>query len=389
MKIDIFTIYVFLLCLACAFGMVWAIVWRAYAHVAGVSAWAASSLCLACAGAFLVAHGLSGDEDVSLAARICITFGLCLFWVGARRFTGQSAAWPMVAAIVAADLVFALATQGRAVAQSIGFSVSGAVVFGLVIQTLLPHVATSPAARLSVLSLAVAILGEGLRAVIVVMFAMDVLPETLSRPIGLFAVICMSFGIVTCHFGFILAVMERVRFELSTLVVVDELTGLASRRHFLSQLGIELGRAQRTGRAFCLLVVDVDAFKAINDAHGHAAGDLCLRRFGEIASTRLRRRDVVARLGGDEFGIILPETRLDEAMRVAEDLRLAVRESPALYKEQEIVLAVSIGVTEWDPLRASTIEDLVGDADRALYWAKESGRDRVAFFPGPMQPVTE
>ncbi|MEP9377697.1 GGDEF domain-containing protein [Aquabacter sp. CN5-332] len=384
MKIDLYTIHVFLLCLAGAFSIAWFVLWRTYPHVRGIMWWAFSVAVLTLGGIFVVRNYVQGGYAFLVIGHLLVAFGFTLMWVGARRFYGLDAPWLGVALINAVGCAALLAAGEHVVLLNLVYSVSAAVPFALVVRTLLPHVSSSLAARLAAAALVVAIVGEILRFLTVAAYASDTIPATLTRPVALFGVLAIAFGWTVCMFGFVLCLMERVRAELSALVAVDELTGLASRRHFQDRLVQERARAHRTGRPFCLLVLDFDGFKAINDAYGHAAGDLCLRRFGEIASARLRRSDLIARIGGDEFGIIMPETRLEEALHAAEGLREALRAQTVSWKDRQIVLAASIGVTEWNPARGQSIEDLVSDADRALYRAKEDGRDRVAAFPAAL-----
>lgn len=384
MKIDLYTIHVFLLCLAGAFAIAWCILWRSYPHVRGIVWWTLSVVLLTIGGIFVLRNYLLGGYGFLVTGHVLVALGFSLMWVGARRFYGLEAPWLGVAVINAVNLAALVAAGEHVVLLNLIYSASAAAPFALVVRTMLPHVSYSLAARLSVAAMVVAIVGEIIRFLIVAAYATDTIPGTLTRPVALLGVLAIAFGWTTCMFGFVMCLMERVRAELAALVAVDELTGLASRRHFQDRLIQEHARAHRAGRPFCLLVLDLDGFKAINDAYGHAAGDLCLRRFGEIISARLRRSDVIARMGGDEFSVIMPETRLEDALRAAEDLRGALRTETVRWKDRQIVLAASMGVTEWNPARGQSIEDMVSDADRALYRAKEGGRDRVASFPASL-----
>ncbi len=126
------------------------------------------------------------------------------------------------------------------------------------------------------------------------------------------------------------------------------------------------------------MILDLDGFKAINDAHGHAAGDASLRRFGGIVAQWMRHGDVAARMGGDEFGVLLPSAQLAEGLRRAEELRAAVRRESVQWDGRTLPLSVSIGVAQWDPQTRTRQDDLTAEADRALYKAKQEGRDCVA-----------
>ncbi|HEX8721031.1 MAG TPA: diguanylate cyclase [Pyrinomonadaceae bacterium] len=163
----------------------------------------------------------------------------------------------------------------------------------------------------------------------------------------------------------------------------DHLTGLANRRRFERQLEREVARTERYGRPFCLLIVDVDNFKEVNDTYGHDAGDEVLRCVANVIQSGTRGIDTGARIGGDEFAVILPETSLERGMEVAERLRSAVsaREAGAPCR-----VTASLGVAEL-PSCAGTQDELRAAADSALYEAKRAGRDRAACAPANPTPA--
>jgi diguanylate cyclase (GGDEF)-like protein len=154
----------------------------------------------------------------------------------------------------------------------------------------------------------------------------------------------------------------------------DHLTGLANRRRFERQLEREVARTERYGHPFCLLLVDIDDFKDVNDTYGHEAGDEVLRRVANVIQSGTRGIDTGARIGGDEFAVILPETPLARGMEVAERLRSAIA---ALDGEPHGPVTASLGVAEL-PACARTQDELRAAADGALYEAKRAGRDRAA-----------
>lgn len=167
--------------------------------------------------------------------------------------------------------------------------------------------------------------------------------------------------------------MER---ELIRLATTDPLTGIANRRRFLDQLGMELQRIKRFGQPATMLMLDIDHFKQVNDGYGHAVGDSVLRHFAELTQQSLRRIDLFGRLGGEEFGILLPGTALEGAIEFAERLREQVAETPASSEKGEIRLTVSIGAAEFDSVDPSP-DSILARADVALYRAKGGGRNRV------------
>jgi two-component system cell cycle response regulator len=166
--------------------------------------------------------------------------------------------------------------------------------------------------------------------------------------------------------------------ESQRLATTDPLTGLMNRRAFVAALGEELGSAQRNGRVrqTCVLLLDVDHFKAINDGLGHAAGDRVLASLGALLRERVRAPAIAARWGGEEFVIALPETGLDAAAELGEGLRRAI-EALAVHADdgRAIPITASIGVAPMSP--GDGLDRAIDRADRAMYAAKVAGRNRV------------
>ncbi len=173
----------------------------------------------------------------------------------------------------------------------------------------------------------------------------------------------------------------RSQMRLAEGALQDPLTGLYNRRHLEERLGSELAAAQRHGRPVSLLMCDVDHFKAINDAHGHLAGDEALKMVAFVLRGAVRKEDVLARYGGEEFVIIARETTLGGAESLAERIRRAVERSRCAWQGQDLGVTVSIGVTvsvgATEFVSGRTERELIEGADRALYLAKQAGRNRV------------
>lgn len=165
--------------------------------------------------------------------------------------------------------------------------------------------------------------------------------------------------------------------QLEVLSSTDPLTEAANRRHFMPILEREIVRSVRYDHPLSLLTLDVDEFKAVNDHLGHHVGDLVLRQLADTCRASIRATDTLARLGGDEFALLLPETDIAGALELAETLRTAVKSTPPVGIDGETVsYAVSIGVTQ-ARLGETTAFPMLRRADKALYEAKQSGRDRV------------
>ncbi len=178
------------------------------------------------------------------------------------------------------------------------------------------------------------------------------------------------------HAERLLDLFHRRERELIRLASTDPLTGLANRRAFFDTLEIEVARSRRYARPLALLMIDVDGLRAVNDTRGHPAGDKLLAALAAILREGVREVDLPARYGGDEFAVLLPETTLDGAAIAAERLRVAV--AGASF-DDGLALTLSLGVAATPPLDPEG-ENLVAQADAALYRAKNSGGNRVALI---------
>ena len=159
----------------------------------------------------------------------------------------------------------------------------------------------------------------------------------------------------------------------------DPLTGLPNRRAFLPEADGALERSRRSGKPVSVAIGDLDRFKRINDTRGHAAGDRALVAVAAAIRAGVRNQDAVARWGGEEFVVLLPDTDLAGAAHVAEKLRAAVAALPVTFDDEPMALTVSFGVAQQVP--GAPFDRTLAAADRALYRAKEEGRDRVVLEP--------
>jgi diguanylate cyclase (GGDEF)-like protein len=157
----------------------------------------------------------------------------------------------------------------------------------------------------------------------------------------------------------------------------DALTGIFNREHFEECLRSEMAYARRHETSVGLLLFDLDFFKAVNDTHGHPAGDAVLRHVTALVSRKLRTEDVFARVGGEEFAVIVRGTTLRRLARDGERLRVAVSTSPAHFDGRQIPVTISVGCATSDCTTSPTDQSLVDLADQRLYRAKQTGRDRV------------
>jgi len=185
-----------------------------------------------------------------------------------------------------------------------------------------------------------------------------------------------------------LSVAERARVlevqagTLAKLAHTDPLTGLINRRGFVEIYTSEISRARRYKRSLVVAMMDLDHFKNINDRYGHAGGDAVLKSFASIARAALRTHDVICRYGGEEFCVLMPETKMRGAMRVAERARDAIEKMNVMHEGEPIAVTVSIGVASAfeDDDEDCTEEALLERADKALYRAKAAGRNCVVSY---------
>jgi diguanylate cyclase (GGDEF)-like protein len=173
---------------------------------------------------------------------------------------------------------------------------------------------------------------------------------------------------------------RRARDAAIRLSTVDPLTGLFNRTFFFAALDREIARSARSNRGFCLLMMDLDELKAINDRQGHYVGDRVLHGVGEAIRTRVRRIDTAARYGGDEFVVLLPETDPTGAYVLAEKVRIGVTELQVSVPGAELRPSISVGVVSY-PDDGRTSDELMISADQAMYASKRGGKNRVMGFP--------
>ena len=192
-------------------------------------------------------------------------------------------------------------------------------------------------------------------------------------------------GATTLKFVWADELEARWQMKIAEGALQDPLTGLYNRRHLEERLASELASAQRHGRPISVLLVDVDHFKTVNDQHGHLAGDEALKMISFVLRGAIRKEDVLARYGGEEFVVLARETGLAGARALAERVRKAVERSRCAWQGHDLGLTVSVGVTvsaahaEYVPGRSD--RQLIEGADRALYLAKQGGRNRVVATP--------
>src|ERR1700738_1621089 len=380
-----------------ALGLIWAYVMRSYPKFEAARFWTGSAFGGA-AGAALASLRVVVDSLLPLlAGGTVLIFAACLAAMGIKRFYDQQVTWRGTALITGlsfAGLSFFIVAYDSSSMRVLIYSVAQSLPLALTLKLLLSRRdgRPNPAARLP---RTVAIL-------IVAIYALRVAGNLLRiggefsfvnfSPLQSALFLVLIFLSMAWNFGFLLMAIDRLRNEVADLALLDDLTGVGNRRHLLQRLTEECARSERSGQPFALLVIDLDGFKAINDTHGHAAGDACLQHFTLMTQTRLRPNDMLARSGGDEFCVVLPASTLREAAVIARRIVDVCRDDAEGCAGNDIAIAVSIGVAQWTRETGTFPDRLIAAADHALYAAKKEGKNRYAVYdpaPPPLQPEPE
>lgn len=168
--------------------------------------------------------------------------------------------------------------------------------------------------------------------------------------------------------------------EMRRLAMIDDLTGIMNRRAFLSKADYVISVANRSRMGLALVYIDLDNFKAINDLHGHAAGDEVLKCFASVAAGIVRKSDVVGRLGGEEFAILVYGASKEAARQLIEKLLAEIRDTQVVASGNRIRFTASAGLAYLDAKERKSVEQLLAQADNALHHAKLAGKDRVTIY---------
>jgi diguanylate cyclase (GGDEF)-like protein len=378
-----------------ALGLIWAYVARAYPKFEAARYWTAAAVLQA------VGAGISMLRDVMdpplplIGGGTMMIFASCLAGMGVTRFYDKPVSWPAAIAtsvVSGIGVTWFLVVVDDMPARILIYSLGQSTPIVMMLPLLLAKQdgRENPGAHLA------AIVASMLLGVHVIRSSAALLgfggPITAVNFNGLQAalILALVFLAMAWNFGCLLMAIERLRNEVADLALLDDLTGVANRRHLLQRLTEECARSERSGQPFSLLVIDLDGFKTINDTHGHAAGDACLQHFTLMAQTRLRPGDLLARTGGDEFCVVLPASSLREAASIARRVLAVCRQDAAACTGNDIPIAISIGVAEWDRSVGRCPDHLIAHADHALYAAKKNGKNDFAVYdPAPPLSLEE
>ena len=197
-------------------------------------------------------------------------------------------------------------------------------------------------------------------------------------------------GVEDCIWLKELAALRAENDALRSQVIRDPLTGLHNYQFFEENLDAEMQRTLRTGRPTCLVIIDLDLFKRVNDERGHEAGNAALRTAAAVFRGELRQLDIVCRYGGEEFTVILPQTNLPVAVNVAERLRVALESTAVEFQGDRFQITASFGLAIYQPGSDMDAKSLVDQADQFMYQAKQQGRNQVCYPDlASLKPRTE
>jgi diguanylate cyclase (GGDEF)-like protein len=374
-----------------ALGLIWAYVMRSYPKLEAASFWTGSAFAGAIGAALAMLRAVTDSLLPLAAGGTVMIFAGCLAAMGIRRFYGRPVSWRstlLMTGLSFAGLLFFVVGYDSVPMRIIVYAVGQSLPLALTLKLLFaPQDGREhPGARLAGSVAALMIVIYAFRVIVNLVYFGGEYSFIRPSPLESASVLILIFLSMTLNFGFLLMAIDRLRSEVAGLALLDDLTGVGNRRHLLQRLSEECARSERSSEAFALLVIDLDGFKAVNDTHGHAAGDACLQHFTLMAQTRLRRGDMLARSGGDEFCVVLPASTLREGAMIARRILDVCREDAAACIGDEIPISLSIGVAQWSAELGSFPDRLMAAADHALYEAKKEGKNRYAVYEPSSPP---
>ncbi len=368
-----------------ALGLIWAFVMRSYPTFEAAHFWTGSAFAAALGASVAMLIILMDSLIPLLAGGTIVIFSGCLAAMGIERFYDKPVSWratSLITGLSFAGLAFFVFGYQSATMRILIYSTGQIVPLALTLKLLMLREdgRVNYGARLTGIIAMLIIAIYVLRVVAKVLQIGGDFSFVQFNTTQSIVILALMFLSMSWNFGFLVMAIDRLRNEVADLALMDDLTGVGNRRLLTQRLSEECARSERSNEPFALVVIDLDSFKAINDNHGHAAGDACLQHVTLMTQTRLRPADMLARTGGDEFCIVLPSSTLREAAMIARRIIDACREDAAACTGNEVPIAVSIGVAQWTREIGAFPDRLIAAADHALYVAKKEGKNRYSVY---------
>ncbi len=370
---DFFTLYLVLLLLNLSHCIIWGLIVFRYRDLRAARYWLGASALQVVAGILLSSQGETAHIVPTVGANGLVVLGFYLNMCGVRRLHGTDTERALVGSLVGLSCLLMLGTFDVWYGRNPLYTAVQALPLLLTGLYLLRYHRDELGAIVSSTAMIAGSLSHGVIAVGNTLILIGVAPAMNLRSAASIDLLVFLFAGVVWNFGFLLSAVDRLRGQVERLANEDELTGLANRRLFMRRLTEESVQT-RTGEVFSVMVFDLDRFKLINDKYGHAAGDAALRHAVQVISAQLGSHDLFARLGGDEFALLLPQTELQEAEKVAERLVAELSKHPLGWSDLRIPVTASIGIAQFRA-PSTRAEDLLEAADNALYQTKRRGRN--------------
>jgi len=385
MGLDIRTIMVLFAMLALMFAGLLALARLHTGNIRGVRQWSAANLCIGLGlfSAYFYNSPTPSTKYAIVLGAALIATGIALQFTGIQSFK-ESRSYKALAALFVTVAVLQTVwfeilhpdIRARSIANSLLFSLGYAACARVLLIRIAPPLRT--AFWFTGLSFAVLSAVLIVRAVLISQ-SQETYGLYANTPLNPASFLAGCIVQLCITFGFLLMLNYRLIADIQSLASRDVLTGAFNRRRLEEEATRLKTRFERTGDTLAIMMMDVDHFKSVNDAHGHPVGDEVLRRLSAIAQASIRADDYFARYGGEEFCILLPSTSAAEACSLAERLRQTCASTPLEISGKTIQSTVSIGVADSSQVGLD-FRSLVSAADQALYRAKQDGRNKVVPF---------
>jgi diguanylate cyclase (GGDEF)-like protein len=375
---DFFTLFVVVLLLNLSHCVLWSMLAFRYRDLHAARYWLAGSAAGVAGGIVLALQGESGLMANTVAGNGFVILGFYLNWCGSRLFHGDTVQGARISTLVGISILVMLATFHVWYGRNPVYTLAQSIPLALAASYLLRRHRRDLGAVVAAIAMGAGVLSHSFIAGGNLLIVTGIRPDLQLYPAASIDLLVFLFASVIWNFGFLISAVEHLRSQVERLANQDELTGIANRRMFMTYLN-SICAAAGAGHSISLLLFDLDRFKAINDKHGHAAGDAALKHVVEVIMGQLRNDELFARLGGDEFGLLLPQASAREAAAVAVRIISAVEGTPLQWNALRLPITVSIGIVT--QCRSSVRpETLLENADSALYETKRCGRNGYTAF---------